>query len=83
MWVDCKGRFTSPKKIVRGFFTDRDRGEGFVLSATTQPLGSAKREYIKANGVDTAGDGPVEGHLFGVGEQIGHLNYEGHKCKKI
>ena len=56
----------------RRVFTDRDRGEGFVLSATTGSSGAGEREHIESNRKNAGGDGPMEGHLFGMGEQVGH-----------
>ena len=63
----------SPVQInTRGMFTDRDQGEGFVLSASTGSSGTTEHKNIKPNGINTAGDGPMKGHLFGMGEQVSH-----------
>jgi len=64
-------------------FTDRDQGEGFVLSASTGSSGTTEHKNIKPNGINTAGDGPMKGHLFCMGEQVGHqVLFRGDKSKK-
>ena len=69
-FVNCSRRVTSPNSSILGAFTDRDQGEGFVLSATTRPSRTTKGKHVKTNGIDAAGVGPMEGHLLGMGEQV-------------
>lgn len=52
-------------------FTDRDQGEGFVLSAPTGSSWTTEHEHVKTNRINTRGDRPMKGHLFGMGEQVG------------
>jgi hypothetical protein len=52
-------------------FTDRDQGEGFVLSASTGSSGTTEHEHVEPNRINTCGDRPVKGHLFGMREQVG------------
>lgn len=71
------------KKLCRRRFTDRDRGEGFVLSAATGPSGTRIRKDIKTNAINTAGDRPVKGHLLGMGEQVCQYLQTGRQSKRI
>jgi len=62
------------------YFTDRDHGEGFVLSADREASGTGKGEYIKTNRINSAGDGPVKGQLFCMCQNVRH-GYKQTSCK--
>jgi len=54
-------------------FTDRDRGEGFVLSAYRTTSGAGKSKYIKTNRINPAGNGGVKRLLFCMCQKIDHF----------
>ena len=54
-------------------FTDRDHGEGFVLSEYRATSGAGKSKYIIPNSIDTAGNRRVKGELFCMCEYVDHV----------
>lgn len=68
MMVHQSGNFE-----LREAFTDRDQGEGFVLSANGTTSGAGKRKHIKANGIDSAGDRRMKRELLGMCEDVRHV----------
>jgi len=66
-------RITSPKFVLRVGFTDRDHGEGFVLSEYRATSGAGKSKHIKTNGVHPAGNGRMKGHLFCMCQNVDHV----------
>ncbi len=63
----------SGRVVSREAFTDRDQGEGFVLSANGTTSGAGKRKHIKANGINPAGDGRMKRKLLGMRENVRHV----------
>jgi hypothetical protein len=60
------------KSIFLGCFTDRDHGEGFVLSAFRLASRAGESKHIKTNRINSAGNGCVKCKLFCMCENIGH-----------
>ncbi len=67
-------RATSPKKLFRRGFTDRDQGEGFVLSAHRAASWAGKSKHIKPNRVNSAGYRRMKCKLLGMCQNVGHLD---------
>ena len=64
----------SPVQIIlREGFTDRDRGEGFVLSECRATSGAGKSKHIISNSVHAAGDRWMEGELFCMCQYVDHV----------
>jgi len=74
MLFDCKETGHQSLKICcRGVFTDRDHGEGFVLSENRAASRAGKRKHIETYGVYPAGNRCVESPLFGMSKDIRHV----------
>jgi hypothetical protein len=56
------------------YFTDRDQGEGFVLSENRATSGAGESKYIEANGIDAAGDRCMKSELFGMCQNVCHID---------
>lgn len=54
--------------------TDRDHGEGFVLSEYRTASGTGESKHIKTNRVNPGSNWRVKGQLFCMCEYVNHLN---------
>jgi len=61
------------KCVCRDFSTDRDHGEGFVLSEYRATSGAGKSKHIKSNRVDPAGDRRMERQLLCMCQNVRHV----------
>jgi hypothetical protein len=66
-------RITSPELIFVGCFTDRDRGERFVLSAFRLTSWAGKGKHIITYSVYARSYRCMEGKLFRMCQNIGHV----------
>jgi hypothetical protein len=66
-------RFTSPEIVFEGCFTDRDQGEGFVLSAFRAASGAGKGKYIITYCIHATCDGCMEGKLLCMCQNVVHV----------
>jgi len=57
---------------LRECFTDRDRGDRFVLSEYRATSRAGKSKYIEANGINPAGNRCMESELFSMCQNVGH-----------
>lgn len=64
---------TIPEIGFEGCFTDRDRGEGFVLSARRVASGAGKSKYIIAYCIHATCDGCMKGKLLRMCQNIVHV----------
>ena len=62
----------SKNNFAGGYFTDRDHGEGLVLSDNRAASWAGKSKYIIPHGIHSAGNGSVEGELLGMCQNITH-----------
>ena len=61
------------KKRLRLYFTDRDRGEGLILSGHRATSGAGKREHIKPDRVNPAGIRRMKRQLFCMCQNVRHV----------
>ena len=54
-------------------FTDRDRGEGFVLSEYRAASWTGKSKHVKTNGINSAGNGRMKCQLFSMCQNVDHV----------
>lgn len=66
-------RATSPEIFFEGCFTDRDQGEGFVLSAFRAASRAGKSKYVITYCIHTACNGCMKGKLLRMCQNIVHV----------
>jgi hypothetical protein len=65
-------RVTNPKIIYGESFTDRDHGEGFVLSACRAASRAGKSKHIISDCIHTTRNGCMKGKLLGMCQDVIH-----------
>jgi len=62
-----------PEKVFERKFTDRDHGEGFVLSAFRLTSWTGKSKHIISYSIYAAGYGCMESKLFSMCQKVIHV----------